>query len=86
MAWLMIAERVPGPTNPRRLCGDVQSVFVVPELRDRRVGAALIEAVLAEAGARGLEHVTVHASVRAVPFYQRGGFQHDHQWLRWRPE
>jgi GNAT superfamily N-acetyltransferase len=86
MAWLMIAERVPDPARPLRLFGDVQSVFVVPELRDQRVGAALLEVVLAEAGNRGLEHVTVHASERAVPFYRRGGFRHGRQWLSWRPE
>ncbi|GAB3171084.1 acetyltransferase (GNAT) family protein [Micromonospora palomenae] len=33
-----------------------------------------------------LEHVTVHSSERAVPFYQRVGFQHDQRWLRWQPE
>jgi hypothetical protein len=33
----------------------------------------------------GLEHVTVHSNGRAVPFYQRNGFQHDQRWLRWVP-
>ncbi|GAB3148470.1 GNAT family N-acetyltransferase [Micromonospora sonneratiae] len=86
MAWLMVADRVPAPTRRHRRSGDVQSVYVVPELRDGGIGAALLEAVLAEARQLGLEHVTVHSSERAVRFYQRVGFQHDQRWLRWEPE
>ena len=86
MAWLMIADRVPAATRPYRRCGDVQSVYVIPRMRNGGVGASLMEAVLAEAGRLTLEHVTVHSSDRAVPFYQRVGFQHDRAWLRWEPE
>ncbi|HEX2772186.1 MAG TPA: GNAT family N-acetyltransferase, partial [Micromonosporaceae bacterium] len=69
MAWLMLADRVPSPARVDRRTGDVQSVHVVPELRNSGAGAALIDAVLAEARDRELEHVTVHSSERAVPFY-----------------
>ena len=86
MAWLMIAERVPSPSQERRRCGDVQSVYVVPELRDTGIGTALITAVLAEADTLALEHVTVHSSDRAVPLYLRTGFRYDQCWLRWVPE
>jgi GNAT superfamily N-acetyltransferase len=86
MAWLMVGERVPFPTRPYRRFGDVQSVYVLPEVRGHGIGAALLEALLAEAGELGLEHVTVHSSVRAVPLYLRSGFQHDERWLRWKPE
>ena len=86
MAWLMISERVPSLSRAHRPCGDVQSVYVLPEVRDRGIGAALMEAVLAEAGKLDLEHVTVHSSCRAVPFYERNGFEHDPSWLRWEPE
>ena len=86
MAWLMVADRVPSPTRRRRRTGDVQPVYVVPELRDRGVGAALLDAVLGEARRLDLEHVTVHSSDRAVPFYQRKRFQHGQRWLQWRPE
>ncbi len=86
MAWLMIAERVPSQNNRYRRFGDVQSVYVVPDLRDGGVGTMLLNAVLAEARDLGLEHVTVHSSDRAVPFYERLGFDHDRHWLRWGPE
>ncbi|WP_243709432.1 GNAT family N-acetyltransferase [Micromonospora sp. 15K316] len=85
MAWLMVADRVPTPAGRARRSGDVQSVYVVPELRDSGIGAELLAAVLAEAGKLDLEHVTVHSSERAVRFYQRVGFQHDRRWLRWQP-
>jgi GNAT superfamily N-acetyltransferase len=81
VAWLALADRVPGPERRLRRCGDVQSVYVRPDRRDHGVGAALMAAVLAEARRLGLEHVTVHSSVRAVPMYERAGFGHDPQWL-----
>jgi GNAT superfamily N-acetyltransferase len=84
MAWLMLADRVPSPANMDRRTGDVQSVYVVPELRNRGVGAALLDAVLTEARDRELEHVTVHSSERAVPRYRRSGFQDGRHWLEWR--
>lgn len=85
MAWLMLADRVPSPTLPDRRTGDIQAVYVVPEARDSGVGGALLSAVLDEARQRGLEHVTVHSSERAVPFYLRNGFIREQRWLEWKP-
>ncbi|SNT59704.1 Ribosomal protein S18 acetylase RimI [Asanoa hainanensis] len=85
MAWLMVAERVPTPGRRRRWCGDIQSVYVVPELRNDGIGALLLGAVLAEARRLDLEHVTVHSADRAVPFYQRVGFAPDRTLLYWSP-
>ncbi|GIE83085.1 N-acetyltransferase [Actinoplanes philippinensis] len=86
MAWLAVLDRVPTADRHTRRGGDVQSVFVVPELRDRRVGALLMAAVLDEARSLGLEHVTVHSSPRAVAFYERNGWSHDPEWLAWAAE
>jgi GNAT superfamily N-acetyltransferase len=85
MAWLMLATRPPTPSQPDRRTGDVQSVFVVPELRNGGVGATLLGAVLAEARERGLYHVTVHSSGRAMPFYLRSGFEDTGRWFEWVP-
>jgi len=85
MAWLMLSDRVPSPWSLSRRTGDVQAVYVIPELRSLGVGRVLIDAVLAEARLRELEHVTVHSSDRAVPFYLRSGFKEQHNWLVWRP-
>ena len=86
MAWLMVADRVPYPGHRLRRSGDVQSVYVVPELRDTGIGASLLAAVLDKAQELDLEHVTVHSTDRAVSFYRRVGFQHDRCWLRWRQD
>jgi len=85
MAWLMVADRVPTPDRPHRRFGDIQSVYVAPELRNRGIGAALMRAVLAEARKQQLEHVTVHSSERGLPLYRGAGFEQDQHWLRWEP-
>ncbi len=74
MAWLAITARVPRPGGGPRLCGDVQSVFVVPEHRSAGVGSSLLRAVVQHAETLGLEHVTVHSNERAVALYERAGF------------
>jgi GNAT superfamily N-acetyltransferase len=84
MAWLMLTDRVPSVTNLDRRFGDVQSVYVVPDLRNLGIGAALMDAVRAEARARELEFVTVHSSERAVPMYERSGFRGGQRWLELR--
>jgi GNAT superfamily N-acetyltransferase len=84
MAWLMLSDRVPSATRMDRRTGDVQSVYVVPERRDGGIGAALLDAVRAEARARELEFVTVHSSHRAVPLYVRTGFRPGQNWLELR--
>ena len=85
-AWLMIADRVPTPSSRERRFGDIQSVYVSPDLRNAGIGALLLGETLAEARRLDLEHVTVHSSDRAVPFYERAGFADDQTWLRWVPE
>jgi GNAT superfamily N-acetyltransferase len=84
-AWLLIAERVPRAAATERSFGDIQSVMVSSEHRGRGIGTALIDAILAEARARGLSHVTVHSGRRAVDFYLREGFGHHRQMLLWEP-
>jgi GNAT superfamily N-acetyltransferase len=85
MAWLVLGDRVPSTSRLDRRTADIQSVYVVPELRNSGVGAALLAALVAEARARELEHVTVHSSDRAVRFYLRAGFEQDPHWLQFTP-
>jgi GNAT superfamily N-acetyltransferase len=84
-AWLLVAERVPGNESLERRYGDIQSVMVREEYRDRGIGGALMAAILTEARTRGLLHVTVHSGRRAVDFYRRNGFSHHRQLLLWEP-
>jgi GNAT superfamily N-acetyltransferase len=74
MAWLAIFDRIPQPRELTRLAGNVQSVFVLEGARNHGIGAALIDAVIAEARVRGLGYLIVHPSERAYPLYERLGF------------
>jgi len=49
MAWLMLAARVPSPALMDRRTGDLQGVYVLPEMRNSGVGAALLDTILSEA-------------------------------------
>ena len=66
IGWLAVSERVPGPDRRLRFCGDIQSVYVLPERRNAGIGTELVRAMLVYADAHGLEHITVHSSERAV--------------------
>jgi len=74
MAWLAVFDRMPQPRQLERLAGNVQSVFVLDEYRNRGTGRALVQAVITEAKTRGLGYLIVHPSVRAYPLYERLGF------------
>ena len=75
MAWLARLPRVIDPTALHRMGGDVQSVYVLPDHRDRGIGEELVDAVLALAAAEGMEHVTVSSCSRALSLYTRSGFE-----------
>jgi GNAT superfamily N-acetyltransferase len=75
MAWLAITDRVPAADAFDRRSGDLQSVYVVAEERNRGVGGRLVDAVVQRAHELELGHVTVHSSSRAIPAYERHGFQ-----------
>jgi GNAT superfamily N-acetyltransferase len=74
MAWLAVFDRMPQPRQLERLAGNVQSVFVLEEYRNSGTGRSLVNAVIAEAKARGLGYLIVHPSVRAFALYERLGF------------
>jgi GNAT superfamily N-acetyltransferase len=74
MAWLAVFDRIPQPRDVVRLAGNVQSVYVLSELRNQGIGKVLVEAVIREARALGVGYLIVHPSQRAYPLYERLGF------------
>lgn len=60
-----------GRLTPDRRIG---RMAVVPEWRNRRVGEALLKALLVEARTLGWSEITLHAQVAALAFYARQGF------------
>ena len=86
MAWLAVQDRVPTPgVDGIRRSADIQSVYVDPAFRGQAIARRLVEHVLAVAAADGVEHVTVHSRARAVPVYERAGFEHSDELLWWTP-
>ena len=75
MVWLVVFERVPDFDDRKRRTGDVQSLYVVPSKRGRGVGRALLEAICAEADARGIPRVTTASTPSALPVYESAGFR-----------
>jgi GNAT superfamily N-acetyltransferase len=82
MAWLALVARTPRPGPVQRFDGDLQTVYVLPEHRNRGVGEGLVKTVLRHAWERGLGSVTVSSSRRAVSLYQRIGFAGEPPYLR----
>jgi predicted GNAT family N-acyltransferase len=54
--------------------GRIGRMAVLPEWRNRRVGEALLKALLAQARELRWSEVTLHAQVKATAFYARQGF------------
>lgn len=81
MAWVALVPRVPRPGAVDRLSADIQTVFVQPERRGHGIGSALVQAASEHAESLGALHVTVHSGRRAVPVYERLGFQSSPQLL-----
>jgi len=84
-SW-QIALHVPGRY------GLVQDLWVHPEWRGREIGAALLQALQAEASALGIRRVEVGVPRDGFPgleatrrFYERGGFAAVGARLRWEP-
>jgi len=74
MAWLALAPRVPSPGSLRRNNGEVQGVYVVPELRGQEIGGQLIGLAVAAAERAGVERTVVHSTEAALTAYERAGF------------
>jgi GNAT superfamily N-acetyltransferase len=86
MAWVALVPRVPRPGATSRLSADIQSVFVLPEQRGQGIGSALVKAASEHAAHLGSRRVTVHSGRRAVPVYERLGFESSRQLLQRQPD
>jgi GNAT superfamily N-acetyltransferase len=86
MAWVALVPRVPRPGATSRLSADIQSVFVMPTQRGQGIGSALVEAASEHATHLGSLRVTVHSGRKAVPVYERLGFESSRQLLQRPPD
>jgi predicted GNAT family N-acyltransferase len=54
--------------------GHIGRISVLPQWRKKKVGTAIMEAMLDEARSRGYKQVDVDAQTYAIPFYHSFGF------------
>ncbi|MBA2282672.1 MAG: GNAT family N-acetyltransferase [Acidimicrobiia bacterium] len=74
MASVVTMARMPQPGEPDSAWGYVHHLYVRPGCRDRGVGRALLDAVVAEARQRGFHQLLLNPRPRSLPFYRRSGF------------
>lgn len=75
MGWLAIIDRLPMPGQHDRRSGDIQSVYVLPEQRKSGLGRVIIDALVDEGRARGLNRIVLHSTDTGADFYRRIGWQ-----------
>jgi GNAT superfamily N-acetyltransferase len=83
-AWLYTIDRVPGPERFIRRAGMLQSVYVVPPLRNQGVGDGLIRHIIVDSKKRELDYLMVHPSSASFSFYRRLGFAESNRVLELR--
>ena len=74
MASLVEFRRMPRPERPDSRWGYLSNMFVRDRVRNRGIGAALLDAVIAAADARGYARLVLSPADRAVSLYLRAGF------------
>ena len=74
MASVFEYRRMPRPGRPDSRWGYVSNMFVREDLRNRRIGSALLTTIIAAADERCYARLLVSPSARALPFYRRAGF------------
>lgn len=71
---VIIVRKLPSPEELRGRWGYLSNSYVLPEVRNGRVGQRLLTAIKDWASSEDLELIVVWPSERAYPFYERAGF------------
>lgn len=72
---LALVGDVPVGTGRLLPDGHIGRMAVLPDWRGRGIGAALLEALMAEAARRGMHRLALSAQTHALGFYARFGFE-----------
>jgi GNAT superfamily N-acetyltransferase len=72
---MMVLDWPPHPSHPSEAArGYILNVYVEPEHRGKGIAGALMRQAMAEAKARGLQYMILHATKMARPMYERLGW------------
>jgi ribosomal protein S18 acetylase RimI-like enzyme len=74
-AGLWVMEFPPHFIDPEPRRAYLLNFYVAPEMRGRGLARSLLTLAVAEAKARGIKVVTLHASKFGKPLYERNGFE-----------
>jgi GNAT superfamily N-acetyltransferase len=74
MVNLAVFERMPRPGRSASRWGYLGNAFVLAGYRNRGLGTALLNALVAYAQDAGCARIVLSPSDRSVPFYRRAGF------------
>lgn len=74
MASLFEYRRMPRPDRPDSRWGYVSNMFVRDQFRNRGIGSALLNAILAAADEREYVRLVLSPSPDSIRFYKRAGF------------
>jgi len=75
--YIITSQKVPKPGRMNRVSGRLSTVRTIPEYRNKRVGSALMDRVVAWCREQDLEELIVCPSERSIPFYERAGFKNE---------
>jgi GNAT superfamily N-acetyltransferase len=75
MMNLAVFDRMPRPGQAPSSWGYLANAFVLSAYRDRGIGGKLLDALLGYADAHHFARVVLSPSQRAIPFYERAGFE-----------
>ena len=73
-AFLVIMEMPPNSNFPNGRIGNVLNVYVKPEYRRQGIAKSLMELLIADANAMGLDYIELKASSDGHPLYRKLGF------------
>ena len=69
-----LSRSIPSPRSPRGTSAYISTISTEPTWRRRGMAAAIMDALLTVARARGVDNVDLHATEAGRPLYERLGF------------
>ena len=73
--WVHLIEKIPNPVGESERHAYVSNCYVVPEMRNQRIGEKLLKQAIAWCRAKGTDAIILWPTTRSRSFYMRCGFE-----------